>query len=76
MFLNKTPISQTEPCPDIGGATSVAGFANATKWGDFDCDGTVAPRDSQAVLKVFLAQTPLSQIEPCPDINAEIPVSP
>jgi hypothetical protein len=34
-------------------------------WGDGDCGNSVAPRDAQADLKVFLQQTPLSQAYGC-----------
>jgi hypothetical protein len=39
--------------------------------GDWDCNGAVAPRDGQAVLKHFLNQPELSQTEPCPDIGQQ-----
>lgn len=38
--------------------------------GDVDCSGEIAPRDGQAILKNVLAQTALSQTEPCPDIGS------
>jgi hypothetical protein len=76
VFLGKAPISQTDPCPDVNSAISGTGFANATKWGDFDCNGAVAPRDGQAILNAFLGKAPFSQTDPCPDVNASVPVTP
>ena len=74
VFLSQTPLSQTEPCPDMGSNITFDGTAHI--WGDWDCNTAIAPRDSQAGLKVFLSQTPLSQTEPCPDIGATGQVSP
>jgi hypothetical protein len=55
------------------GQITIGGSAGTSRiWGDGDCNGSVAPRDSQAGLKHFLTQAELSQTEPCPDIGASI----
>jgi Tol biopolymer transport system component len=55
------PVSQTEPCPDIG--TNVASV-----WGDVDCDGDVDSVDALKILR-FVAALSVAQTEPCPDIG-------
>jgi hypothetical protein len=44
-------------------------------WGDGDCSGAVAPRDSQAILNHFLGKTELSQTQPCPAVGDTVTVS-
>lgn len=61
--LSQPPLSQTEPCPDLG--DSVDGRI----WGDWDCNGAISARDNQALLRQVLSQSPLSQTDPCPDIG-------
>lgn len=73
IVLQQTPISQTEPCPDIGTPVSVDGTPRT--WGDADCNGSVTTRDNQSVLKIVLQQPPISQTEPCPDIGSSVTVS-
>lgn len=63
VFLSKTPLTQTEPCPDLGATVTIGGVSYV--WGDWDCNAAVAPRDGQAVLAFFLAKTALSQGTPC-----------
>jgi hypothetical protein len=43
-------------------------------WGDSDCNGSVAARDNQAVLRNVLGQPALSQTEPCPDLGDVVTV--
>jgi hypothetical protein len=43
-------------------------------WGDWDCNGSITARDNQAVLRFILGQAPLSQTEPCPDINSTVTI--
>ena len=45
-------------------------------WGDTDCSGSIAPRDSQAGLRHFLSQGELSQTQPCPVVGMIGQVSP
>ena len=75
--LEQNPLSQNEPCPDIGQTVTVDGVERI--WGDWDCKGDapdeVATRDSQAILRHVLDQNPLSQNEPCPDIGDLVQVS-
>jgi hypothetical protein len=58
------PVSQDEPCPDIGDDV-------ASVWGDVDCSGEVTSVDALKVLR-FVAELPVSQTEPppCPDIGS------
>jgi hypothetical protein len=72
-FLGKAELSQTLPCPALGGPVTVSGVSHT--WGDFDCNGAVAPRDGQAILNHFLGKTELSQTQPCPLIGATVTVS-
>jgi hypothetical protein len=41
-------------------------------WGDEDCNDDVNTRDNQAKLRWVLEQTPLSQMEPCPDVGSTV----
>jgi hypothetical protein len=43
-------------------------------WGDVDCGGDIGPRDAQAILKIVLQQTALSQTQPCPAVGAQVTV--
>ena len=71
-FLNKTELSQSQPCPSMGETVMIDG--NVQHWGDFDCSGAVAPRDGQADLFFFLSKTALSQTPPCPVIGVSVDV--
>ena len=57
-----SPISQTEPCPDLGEPFG------AYTWGDLDCNTLVNVRDGQWLLTALLG-SPISQTEPCPDLG-------
>lgn len=71
--LQGTPLTQTEPCPDIGQVVTVDGVQRT--WGNWDCsaDG-IRSRDAQATGKFVLQGTPLTQSEPCPDVGAQVTV--
>lgn len=71
--LSQAPLSQTEPCPDLG--TTFESADGQLKWGDWDCNGALAARDNQALLRFILQQPPLGQTEPCPDIESEIEIA-
>jgi len=75
--LEQNPLSQDDPCPEIGQIVSVDGVERT--WGDVDCKGDapneVATRDSQAILRNVLEQNPLSQGDLCPAIGAEVEVT-
>ena len=74
--LEQNPLSQDDPCPDVGQTVSVDGVERV--WGDVDCKGDapneVATRDSQAILRYVLEQNPLSQGVGCPPIGVEVTV--
>jgi hypothetical protein len=40
--------------------------------GDADCNGSITSRDSQAIQRFVLGQTPLSQTEPCPEVGESV----
>jgi hypothetical protein len=61
-----TPSSTSEP--------SATPTVTERLWGDLDCNGTVAARDNQALLRFILGQPPLGQTEPCPDIGSDVTV--
>ncbi|MCH8814289.1 MAG: hypothetical protein IH957_04205 [Chloroflexi bacterium] len=61
-FVGGLPYEQQVPCPDIGSEV-------ASLFGDADCDGDVDAVDSLGILRHIAALTPISQIEPCPDIG-------
>ena len=56
------PVSQTEPCPDIGEPLLAADF------GDVDCDGMVNAIDALKILR-FSASLSVSQMPLCPAFN-------
>jgi hypothetical protein len=64
-FSAQLNVSQSEPCPDIGGGA-------VPVWGDVDCSGAVNSSDALKALR-FLASLTVSQTEPCPDIGAFLP---
>lgn len=56
-----------------GHGSAPSASANLTlTWGDVDCNGSVAPRDGQAILNHFLGQTELSQTQPCPPVGSTV----
>ena len=69
--INPTPTPSPTPSPEPPTPTP---FTLHLKWGDSDCDGNVAPRDGQAVLKHFLDQAELSQSQPCPAMGERVTV--
>lgn len=60
----------SEPTPTVTNGEICITSGETELWGDVDCNGTVAARDTQAVLRNILGQAALSQTEPCPDIEA------
>jgi hypothetical protein len=70
--LGQNPLSQTEPCPNVGSQVTVDGVSRI--WGDVDCGGDIAPRDAQAILKNVLGQNALSQTQPCPVVGSTVQV--
>ena len=68
-----SPLSQTEPCPDIGTTVDMAGLPSET-WGDLNCDGSVTAVDALADLRFIASLSPLAQQEPCPDVGSEVQV--
>ncbi|MEO8456343.1 MAG: hypothetical protein ABI559_00895 [Chloroflexota bacterium] len=41
-------------------------------WGESDCNGQLAPRDGQSVLKFILESPAISQQQPCPGVGAVV----
>ncbi len=66
------PVSQVEPCPDIGADVLVNG--QAMKWGDVDGDGDVDAVDALKILR-HVAGLPVDQAPGTPDIGSEVEVS-
>ncbi|MEO8458036.1 MAG: hypothetical protein ABI559_09505 [Chloroflexota bacterium] len=62
------------PTTTNGQINIVASSGQSIIWGDVDCNGSVGPRDGQAILKSVLEQPALSQTEPCPDAGATVTV--
>lgn len=50
--------------------------AETLTWGNFDCQGGVASRDTQALLREVLSQAPLSQGAGCPAIGTSVNTQP
>jgi hypothetical protein len=73
-ILQQNPLTQTEPCPDLGDDVDVEG-TGSRPWGDLDCDGEVTSRDNQALLREILQQNALTQTEPCPDLGNTVTIS-
>lgn len=69
-----SPLSQTEPCPNIGATVQVTGFG-ARKWADLNCDGNVTSVDALAGLRFVASLSPLTQTEPCPDVGTQVSVT-
>ena len=66
------PVTQSEPCPDIGAPTSVDGVDRV--WGDVDCSGSpLGISDAQKTAR-YLVDLSVSQTEPCPDIGEEVTI--
>jgi hypothetical protein len=61
-----TPEASPPPGPTIA--------PGAVAWGDADCNGSLATRDGQAILRVVLGQNTLSQTQPCNPIGAAVVV--
>jgi hypothetical protein len=77
--LTTTVTSMLGPNGEVATPTASNGRIDITAasgtnrvFGDGDCNGAIAPRDSQAGLKVFLSQTPLSQTPPCPALGSNV----
>ena len=73
--LDQPPLSQDQPCLEIGEAMTVVG-KDGGKWGDWDCNGTVTTRDSQALLRFVLGQSALSQTGNCAAIGDAVNIQP
>ncbi|MEO8458038.1 MAG: hypothetical protein ABI559_09515, partial [Chloroflexota bacterium] len=69
--INPTPV----PTPVPTEAPTPTPFMLTLTWGDTDCDGTVAPRDAQAILKRILEQPELSVNQPCPGLGQQVIVA-
>ena len=69
-----SPLSQTEPCPDLGVMVQIDGFADQ-EWADLNCDGNVTSVDALAGLRFVASLSPLAQTEPCPDVGAQVSVT-
>lgn len=63
------PLTQDEPCPDVGNFVQIA--EGLLPWGDADCDRDVDATDALKLLRQ-LAALLVSQTEPCPDIGTEV----
>jgi len=61
------PVTQNEPCPDIGSSRAAADEAPAT-FGDVDCDGDVDSVDGLQILR-HVAGLSVNQHQPCPPIG-------
>lgn len=64
----------SEPTPTVNNGEICITSGVTRIWGDVDCNGTVAARDTQGVLRNILSQNALSQTEPCPDIGTTVTV--
>lgn len=72
MHIAGLPVSQTQPCPTIGGAVTVNG--SAMIWGDVDCSSSVNVFDAIKNL-LYIAGLTYEQAEPCPDIGTVVAIS-
>jgi hypothetical protein len=63
--------NQTQPCPVIGGGGQFGpGGGAALPFGDVDCSNSVTSVDALKILR-YVAELPVQQNEPCPDIGTE-----
>ncbi|MDT7943806.1 MAG: hypothetical protein RQ985_04565, partial [Dehalococcoidia bacterium] len=67
------PVSQQEPCPDIGVTVSVDGTPRL--WGDVDGSGDVNAVDALKILR-YVAMLPVQQQPGTPPIGREVEVGP
>lgn len=66
------PLTQNEPCPDVGARVQIT--EGLLPWGDADCDRDVDAVDALKVLR-HVAGLAAGQTEPCPDIGATVQAS-
>jgi hypothetical protein len=64
-FMLNMPVTQNEPCPNIG--TTVSG-----PWGDVDCNDRVDSLDGVKLLRHLLFGETVVQIEPCSDLGTQL----
>jgi CSLREA domain-containing protein len=64
------PISQAEPCTDIGDSVDVQGFS-PHMWGDVDCSGSTDSADALRIER-FVAGLPVAPISGCPTIGSAV----
>jgi archaellum component FlaF (FlaF/FlaG flagellin family) len=67
----RLPVSQQEPCPDIGDTVSVDGTPRL--WGDVDGDGEVNAVDALKILR-YVVMLPVRQQPGTPPIGREVEV--
>jgi hypothetical protein len=67
------PVSQQEPCPDIGDTVSVDGTPRL--WGDVDGDGEVNAVDALKILR-YVVMLPVQRQPETPPIGTEVEISP
>jgi hypothetical protein len=68
------PLSHALGCPDIDQSVEVAGFS-LHPWGDVDCEGAANSLDALRILR-FVAHLSLTPIAACPDVGAEVQITP
>lgn len=70
-YVSVLPITQSEPCPDIGPPIKINGTFR--KWGDVDCDGDVDSVDSLKISQYVGGGNP-SQNPGCPAFGATVTI--
>ena len=73
-FVESDVLTIPPPVTDLDLRLDCSGAATPEVWGDADCNGSIAPRDGQAILNHFLGQMELSQTQPCPAIGDTVTI--
>ena len=70
-YVSALPVTQSEPCPDIGPSVKINGTFR--KWGDVDCDSDVDSVDSLKISQYVGGGNP-SQNPGCPAFGATVTI--
>jgi hypothetical protein len=70
-YVAGLPVTQSEPCPDIGPSIKIGGTFR--QWGDVDCDGDVDVVDANKIQQYVDGGSP-SQNSGCPAFGSSVTI--